>query len=117
MSGAINLSQFHLKHIASDGHCIVRCFAEHFEVSVQHVLESLRREFLENSLMYLQFTDLSCEEMVNELEDYIMLKSYDKNTIDLVLESLSIIFECAVYIVESTKPCIIIGGDFKKKNY
>jgi hypothetical protein len=94
-----------VKKIVGDAHCILRCFSEQFDKPISNVISRLRCEFKNNVGKYLQFTELVEEELLNELETYIIEKKYNNSTTDLVLEALSCIFKCHLIIYVSGNIC------------
>ena len=112
-----SLSRRKVKNMPGDGHCIIHCFAEHFSVPVNKIIKILEIEFKDNLQLYMKFTDLSKDDLVSELHKYLVDKTYNTGTVDLVLEALSKIFECNLVIRQDSTENSIIGQHFDKKIY
>ena len=85
---------FTVKTIPGDGHCMVNCFSMFFGKDSSEILSLLWNKFQENIHLYMGFSEYkSTEEFLKSLEEYIFNKRYNHNTVDLVLEALSKIFD------------------------
>ena len=94
---------FTVKTIPGDGHCIVNCFSMFFGKDSSEILSLLWNEFQENIHLYMGFSEYnSTEELLKSLEEYIFNKRYNHDTVDLVFEALSKIFQHRVFIFEES---------------
>ena len=85
---------FTVKTIPGEGHCIVNCFSMFFGKDSSEILSLLWNKFQENTHLYMGFSEYkSTEELLKSLEDYILNKRYNHDTVDLVFEALSKIFD------------------------
>ena len=85
---------FTVKTIPGDGHCMVNCFSMFFGKDSSEILSLLWNKFQENIHLYMGFSEYkSTEEFLKSLEEYIFNKRYNHNTVDLVFEALSKIFD------------------------
>ena len=83
---------FVLETVLGDGHCIAHCFASRFGESLAVVLERLQDEFTNNINLYSQFSELSTETLLEEVNEYVTKKRYNNTTVDLFLEAKIQIF-------------------------
>ena len=106
---------------SGNGHCILNCFATHFQESAGFVITRLRKEMLlKNMDMYVKFSELSSDEIYFELEHYTntRLRHYNTTTVDMVLDALSKIYQCHILILLSENSVIdLIGNQFSDKVY
>ena len=88
------------------------------EKEVSEIMTSLWSEFQKNIDLYMGFGEYhSEEELLKNLEDYIFNKRYNHDTVDLVLEALSKMFQLRVFIFEESltkSPCGIVGEKFNR---
>ena len=107
---------FTVKTIPGDGHCIVNCFSMFFGKDSSEILSLLWNEFQENIHLYMGFSEYnSTEELLKSLEEYIFNKRYNHDTVDLVFEALSKIFQHRVFIFEellTNSPRGIVGEKY-----
>ena len=82
------------------------------------ILSLLWNKFQENIHLYLGFSEYSStEELLKSLEEYNFNKCYNHDTVDLVFEALSKIFEHRVFIFEESlknSPRGIVGEKYRR---
>ena len=90
---------FAIKKMPGDGHCLIHCFATAFNEAKEFVLQRLWTEISNNVDEYQSFGEYgSTEELISELGKYAFDKGYAHDTADLVIESLSKIYKCRVFL-------------------
>ena len=90
---------FAVKTIPGDGHCTESCFSMFFGKDSSKILSLLWNEFQENNHLYMGFSEYnSTEELLKSVEEYIFNKRHNHDTVDLVFEALSKIFQHRFYI-------------------
>ena len=88
-----------------------------FGKNSSEILFLLWNEFQENIHLYMRFSEYnSTEELFKSLEEYIFNKRYNHNTVDLVFEALSKIFQHRAFIFEESLTNSPRGIDRKKYN-
>ena len=106
------------KTIPGDGHCIVKCFPMFFGKGSSKILSLLWNEFQENIHLYIGLSEYSStEELLKSLEEYIFNKRYNHDTVDLVFEALSKIFQHRVFTFEESltnSPRDIVGEKYNR---
>ena len=84
------------------------------------ILSLLWNEFQENIHLYMGFSEYSStEELIKSLEEYIFNKRYNHDTVDLVFEVLSKIFQHRVFIFEESltnSPRGMVGEKYNRCN-
>ena len=77
--------------IPGDGHCIANCFAVHFKENLDKVLDKLDTEFRSNiEEEYRKYSELSTEQILKEVYNYVTLKRYNNDTADMFLTALQV---------------------------
>ena len=85
---------FTVKTIPGDGHCIVNCVSMFLGKDTSEILFLLRNKFQENIHLYMVFSEYkSTEELLKCFEECIFNKSYNHDTVDLVFQALSKVFQ------------------------
>ena len=85
---------FTVKTIPGDCHCIVNCVSMFLGKDTSEILFLLRNKFQENIHLYMVFSEYkSTEELLKCFEEYIFNKSYNHDTVDLVFQALSKVFQ------------------------
>ena len=93
---------FTVKPIPGDGHCIANCFSMFFGKDSSGILSLLRNGFQVNVHLYMGFGEyMSTEERLKSLEEYIFNKRYNHDTVDIVFEALSKIFQRRVFYLKN----------------
>ena len=109
---------FTVKTILGDGHCIANCFSMFFGKDSCEILSLLWNKFQENIHLNMGFSEhSSTEELLKSLEEYIFNKRYNHDTVYLVFEALSKIFQHRVFIFEESltnSPCGIVGEKYNR---
>ena len=109
---------FTVKTIPADGHSIENCFSMFFGKDSSKILSLLWNEFQENNHLYLGFSEYnSTEELLKSVEEYIFNKRYNHDTVDLVFDALSKIFQHRVFIFEESltnSPRGIVGEKYNR---
>ena len=96
---------FTVKTIPGDGHYIVNCFSMFIGKDSTEILSLLWNEFQKNIHLYMRSSKYnSTEELFKSLEEYIFNKRYNHDTVDLVFEALSKIFQHRAFIFEESLP-------------
>ena len=94
---------FTVKTILRDGHCTVNIFQCFFGKDSSEIFSLLRNQFQENIHLDMGFSEYSStEELLKSLEEDILNKRYNHDTVDLVFEALSKIFQHRVFIFEES---------------
>ena len=93
---------FTVKTIPGDGYCIVNCFPMFFRKDSSEILSLPGDEYQENIHLYVGFSKYkSTEEFLKSLEEYIFNKRYNHDTVDIVFEALSKIFQRRVFYLKN----------------
>ena len=82
------------------------------------IFSLLWNEFQENIHLYMGFSEYkSTEKLLKSLKEYIFNKHYNHDTVDLVFEALSKIFQHRVFIFEESltnSPCGMGGVKYNR---
>ena len=73
--------------IPGDVHCITNCFPVHFKENLDKVLDKLDTEFRSNLEEYRKYSELSTEQILKEVHNYVTLKRYNNDTADMFLSN------------------------------
>ena len=107
-----------MKTIPGDGHCILNCFSMFFGKDSFEIFSLLWNEFQENIHLYIGFSEYkSTEKLLKSLKEYIFNKHYNHDTVDLVFEALSKIFQHRVFIFGESltnSPCGMGGVKYNR---
>ena len=87
--------------IPGDGHCIANCFAVHFKENLDKVLDKLDTEFRSNLEEYRKYSELSTEQILKEVYNYVTLKRYNNDTADMFLSAFANIYQTKVVITHA----------------
>ena len=88
--------------IPGDGHCIANCFAVHFKKNLDKVLDKLDTEFRSNlEEEYRKYSELSTEQILKEVYNYVTLKRYNNDTADMFLSAFANIYQTKVVITHA----------------
>ena len=68
---------FSLTLIPGDGHCIANCFAVHYKMELDKVLDLLDTDFRENTSVYTVFCTFSDNEIIKQVYQYNTEKRHD----------------------------------------
>ena len=109
---------FTVKTILRDGHCTVNIFQCFFGKDSSEIFSLLWNQFQENIHLDMGFSEYSStEELLKSLEEDILNKRYNHDTVDLVFEALSKIFQHRVFIFEESltnSPRGIVGEKYNR---
>ena len=93
---------FTIKTIPGDGYCIANCFPMFFGKDSSEILSLPGDEYQENIHLYVGFSKYkSTGEFLKTLEEYIFNRRYNHDTVNLVFEALSKIFQRRVFYLKN----------------
>ena len=90
--------------VPGDGHCIIHCMANHFNMSVEVIFDLLQSELFSRFDQVVSFTystsnkPPSKEQVISEFYEYKILKRYSTDTVDMVFDLLTMVFQCEIFI-------------------
>lgn len=114
-----NNNDYEIQRMPGDGHCLVHCFAVMFHETKELVLQRVWNEISNNADIYKSFGEYSsCDELMNEVAKYAFEKGYGHDTADFIIEALSNVYKCRVFVHRNNPqkdPEGIVGEKFQNK--